>query len=77
MNPATIVTVLQMLLAAEPAAVQVVHDFLVGTGGKSDQATLTQDLADWQGILDKANAQLAGGNTAPAPTPIPGTPAAS
>jgi hypothetical protein len=59
MNPETALAVLKMVLAAEPAVVQVIHDFLAGSGGKSDQAVLTQDLADWQGIIDKAKAQLA------------------
>jgi len=39
--------------------VQAVHDFLVGTGGVSDQDVLTQDIADWQAIAAKAKAQLA------------------
>lgn len=59
MNATNIIAILQMILVAEPSVVQVIHDLLVGTGGQSDQATLTSDLADWQAIIDKAKAQLA------------------
>jgi hypothetical protein len=59
MNPATVVAILQMILAAEPAVVQTIHDLLVGTGGQSDQAVLTSDLADWNAIIAKAKEQLA------------------
>ena len=59
MNPAVIVAALQMLLTAEPAVVQTIHDLLVGTGGVSDQAVLTSDLADWQAIVAKAKTQIA------------------
>ena len=58
MKPETIVAVLQMILTAEPAVVQVIHDLLAGTGGQTDQAVLTADLADWQDIIAKAKAQL-------------------
>jgi len=58
-NPAAIVAILQMVLSAEPAIVQLVHDLLVGAGGRSDQAVLTQDVADWQTIIANAKAQLA------------------
>lgn len=58
MTPATIVATLQMILAAEPAIIQVIHDLLAGTGGKTDQETLTSDLADWDAIIAKARAQL-------------------
>lgn len=61
-----ILNILKMILLAEPAIVQVVHDFLVGTGGKSDQSVLTQDLADWQAIADKAKAQLPAASAPPA-----------
>lgn len=56
MNPVTIVAVLQMILSAEPAVVQLVHDLLVGAGGQSDEAVLTADLADWQTIIATAKA---------------------
>ena len=58
MSPNTLVSILKMLLVAEPAAVQLVHDFLVGTGGQSDADVLTSDLADWQTLLAKAKAQI-------------------
>ena len=58
MNPATIVAIFQMILAAEPAIVQTVHDLLAGTGGKTDQDVLTSDIADWNAIIAKAKAQL-------------------
>lgn len=59
MNPGTIVSILQMLLASEPAVIQVIHDLLVGAGGQSDEAVLTTDLADWNSIIAKAKEQLA------------------
>lgn len=62
-----ILNILTMLVAAEPVVAQTVHDLLVGTGGQSDQAVLTSDLADWQAIIDKAKAQIT----------LPATPAAS
>ena len=71
MNPATTIAVLQMILSAEPAVVQLIHDLLVGSGGQSDQAVLTQDLADWTTIIANAKAQLAGGTAPPSPTPAP------
>lgn len=58
MNPQLIVNILSMILAAEPAVIQTIHDLLVGVGGQSDQAVLTSDLADWQAIIAKAQAQL-------------------
>ena len=70
-NATTVVSILNMILAAEPAVVQLVHDLLVGTGGKSDQDVLTQDLADWDAIAAKAKAQLAAPSVSPAP-PVPG-----
>ena len=62
MNPATIVAVFQMILEAEPAIVQTVHDLLAGTGGQTDQAVLTSDLADWNAIIEKAKTQLTPAN---------------
>ncbi len=53
-----IVAILKMILLAEPPVVHLVHDLLVGTGGQSDQAVLTKDIADWQAIAAKAKAQL-------------------
>jgi hypothetical protein len=47
-----------MVLSAEPAVVQLVHDLLVGGGGQSDQQVLTGDVADWQTIIANAKAQL-------------------
>lgn len=58
MNPATIVSILSMILAAEPAVVQLVHDLLVGAGGQSDQAVLTGDAADWATIIANAKKAL-------------------
>ena len=60
MNPSLITSILQMILVAEPVVVQTVHDLLVGTGGQSDQAVLTSDLADWNAIIEKAKAQISG-----------------
>lgn len=65
MNPDTLIAVLRMLLAAEPAIIQLTHDLLVGTGGKSDQAVLTADIADWETIAAKAKEQLSSTPTAP------------
>lgn len=58
MNPATIVAILQMVLSAEPAVVQLVHDLLVGAGGQSDQDVLTADQVDWATIIANAKAAL-------------------
>lgn len=59
MNAQTVVSILSMLLAAEPAVVAAVHDLLVGSGGQSDQAVLTADAVDWAAIVTKAKAALA------------------
>lgn len=61
MNSAVIVATLQMILKAEPAIVQTIHDLLAGTGGETDQAVLTQDIADWDAIIAKARQQLGQG----------------
>lgn len=58
MNPATIVSILNMVLSAEPAVVQLVHDLLAKGGGKTDQDILTGDLADWEMIIADAKKQL-------------------
>lgn len=58
MNPAVIVSILNMVLTAEPAVVQLVHDLLTKGGGKSDQDVLTGDLADWDAIIADAKKQL-------------------
>lgn len=67
-NPNLLGSILSMIVAAEPAVLQLVHDLLVGSGGKSDQEVLTQDLADWDAIAAKAKAQL----TTPATPPTGG-----
>lgn len=59
MNPAKIVAILNMVLTAEPAVVQLVHDLLAHGGGQTDQAILTADIADWDGIIAEAKKQLA------------------
>lgn len=58
-NPQVLLSVLGMLSAAEGPVIQLVHDLLVGTGGKSDQATLVADAADWKDLQAKATAALA------------------
>jgi hypothetical protein len=58
MNPALIASILKMILTAEPAVVQTIHDLLVNQGGESDQAVLTSDLTNWDAIVAKAQTQL-------------------
>lgn len=58
MNPAAIVAILNMVLTAEPAVVQLVHDLLAKGGGQTDQAILTADITDWDGIIAEAKKQL-------------------
>lgn len=73
MNPAVIVAVVDMILKAEPAVIQTIHDLLAGTGGQTDQPVLTADIADWQSIIDKARAQMP---PQPPAAPAPAAPAA-
>lgn len=51
-------TVIQMLLAAEPAVVQAIHNLLSGTGTADDLAVLKADTIAWQAIAAKAQAEI-------------------
>lgn len=52
-------TVIQMILAAEPAVVTAIHNILSGNGSADDLATLKADGIAWQAIADKAAAEVA------------------
>jgi hypothetical protein len=52
-------TVIQMIIAAEPAVVQAIHNLLSGTGTADDLAILKADSIAWQAIADKAKAEIA------------------
>lgn len=52
-------TVIEMILAAEPAVVQAIHNLLTGNGSADDLATLKADGIAWQAIADKAAAEVA------------------
>jgi hypothetical protein len=53
-----LVNVLQMLLVAEPAIVQAIHNLLTGTGTLDDLAVLKADALAWQAIADKAQGEI-------------------
>ena len=61
-----ILNVLQILLTAEPAVVQAIHNILTGSGSADDLATLKADSIAWQAIADKAAAEIAKANPVPA-----------
>jgi len=52
-------TVIQMILAAEPAVVQAIHSLLTGTGTADDLAVLKADVIAWRAIADKAQVEIA------------------
>ena len=54
----TILGILQILLAAEPAVVSAVHNILSGTGTLDDLAVLKADKLAWQAIADKAQVEI-------------------
>lgn len=54
-------SVIQMILAAEPAIVQAIHNLLSGNGTADDLAVLKADTIAWQAIADKAAAEIAKG----------------
>jgi len=70
-----ILNVLQILLTAEPAVVQAVHNILTGNGSADDLATLQADSIAWQAIADKAAGEIAKvkGGTVPTTPPAPPT----
>lgn len=54
----TILNILQILLTAEPAVVNAIHNLLSGTGTADDLAVLKADAAAWQAVADKAQAEI-------------------
>ena len=54
----TILMILQILLTAEPALVDAVHNLLSGRGTADDLALLKSDAIAWQAIADKAQAEI-------------------
>jgi hypothetical protein len=54
-----ILTILKILLTAEPAVVSAIHNLLTGTGTADDLAVLKADTIAWQAIADKAAAEIA------------------
>lgn len=52
-------SVIQMILAAEPAIVQAIHNLLSGIGTADDLMVLKGDIIAWQAIADKAAAEIA------------------
>jgi hypothetical protein len=53
-----IISILQILSAAEPAIITAVHNLLSGTGTADDLAVLNADKLAWQVIADKAQAEI-------------------
>ena len=51
-------SVIQLVLAAEPEVVQAIHNILSGKGSADDLATLKADSIAWQAIADHAAAQI-------------------
>ncbi len=67
-------TVIQMILAAEPAVVSAIHSILSGTATTDDLAVLQADALAWQAIADKAAAEIAKTSAVPkaiGPEPVP------
>ena len=50
--------VIKIVLAAEPAVVQAIHNILSGNGSADDLATLKADSIAWQMMADHAAAEL-------------------
>ena len=73
MTPEILLKLIQMLLVAEPAIVQAIHNLLTGTGTADDLAILKGDVIGWQAIADKAQAEMDKVKglppTSPSPTP--------
>lgn len=67
MNPAIVVQILQMLLVAEPAVIQAIHNLMSGTGTADDLAILGADKIAWQMMGDKAAAEIAKTKALPPP----------
>ena len=53
-----ILNILNILSTAEPAIIQAIHNLLTGTGTADDLTVLKVDADAWQGIADKAQAEL-------------------
>jgi hypothetical protein len=47
-----------MLAVAEPPVVNAIHNLMKGTGTADDIAVLKVDANAWQGIADKAHAEI-------------------
>lgn len=58
MTPEVVLKLIQILLVAEPAIVQAVHNLLTGTGTADDLTILKGDAIGWQAIADKAKAEM-------------------
>lgn len=58
MNP-LVLQIIQILATAEPAILTAIHNLLSGTGTADDVAILVADQAQWQGIADKAQSEIA------------------
>ena len=58
MTPEVLLKLIQVLLVAEPAIVQAVHNLLTGTGTADDLAILKGDVIGWQAIADKAQVEM-------------------
>lgn len=54
-----ILAILQILLVAEPAVVQAIHNLLTNRATADDLATLRADALAWQVIAEHAAAELA------------------
>lgn len=54
----TILNILQILLTAEPAVVQAIHNLLGGNGTADDLAVLKADVLAWRAIADKAQFEI-------------------
>jgi hypothetical protein len=64
--PEQILKILQILVLAEPAVVNAIHNLLTGTGTADDITILKADAIAWQAIVDHATAQIAAAKN-PAP----------
>lgn len=58
MTPEVLLKLIQLLLVAEPAVVQAIHNLMTGTGTTDDLAILKSDAIGWQAIADKAQAEI-------------------
>ncbi len=55
---AQVLQIIQILLAAEPAVVNAIHDLLTGHSGETDAQVLAGDKVIWQDVQAKAREQL-------------------